>query len=180
MAMGDAIATIAAVVSAIGGAFAAIAAFRSAGAAQASAKHAADVEHRALVRDVLAVAASIIRDAARARLIADALPDAYKTLHALAGSGSGSNEGIAIAKVEAKADAIAPSAQRAKNVGNDYATLYKASADDLSNMLAGLTADQVNVRALLDDFMAEQSSVGAATVRAAEEAKRADRIICGY
>lgn len=168
--MGDALAILAAVVSAIGTAFAAAAASRSAGAARASAKHATDLEHRTLVRDVLEAAASITRDAARAKSIADALPGRYKALQGIAGSGGGSNERDAIAKVGTKAAAIEASAQRARDVGNDYTKLYKASADDLSNTLAALIADQVSARALLDDLMTDQSTVAADTARAAEHA----------
>lgn len=76
--------------SAIGGAFVAYAAFRSARSADESIKRAEELEHRGLFRDVMVSANSIVAETLRIDDLANRLKREYQTLATFSGNTGGS------------------------------------------------------------------------------------------
>ena len=133
----EVISAAAAVVSAVGGAFAALAAFRSAESARVTQQAATAAEHRAALRQIGTTATEVLIEAERIASRGSDLKIAYRTLFTFAGQSNGSRRNIYDATVDEKL-------KHASELG-DYAKLFTAAAEKLDGTPPEET-DRVQVR----------------------------------
>ena len=134
------------VLGAAGGLFAAVAAFRSAGAAKEAAKHAQQVEHRELVRDVIAAAQNTIAETMRVDDICNRLKMGYRDLSIFTGQTGGSREKVHIDEVEKKQKQVIPPQQEALKLLEDKKLLLDKEESALTDELVKFEGYVIQVR----------------------------------
>jgi hypothetical protein len=134
----DVIAMAAALVSAIGGAAAAFAAFRSASHAREASAYSVAAEHRLITRELVGAVHSVLSEVTRAHMLADSYLSELTTVEVFTRN-RGHSSGVALrAAVQAdleKLDAMRVEASRIRDGFKDLAT---TSIADLSVKLARL------------------------------------------
>lgn len=148
----------AAVVSAVGGAFAALAAFRSAESARVAQQAAAAVEHRAALRQIGTTATEVLIEVERIASRGNDLKIAYQTLFTFAGRSGGSRKNLD--------SAVDEKLKHASELG-DYAKLFTTAAEKLDGtppeetdrIQVRLSNTLTEIRALREDLEHELSGV---------------------
>lgn len=155
---------VAAVVSAVGGAFAAVAAFRSAGAAREAALSAEHANRRAMLREVSAVAASILGAVLGVKSRAAELISEYKSAEVF----SGSRENSSLLKLQentrelqAKAESFVADAGLFANGATQLAASPAEETDRVFVRLSGNLQLIQTIRDELDRKYAAMSSQNA-------------------
>lgn len=143
---------IAAVISAVGGAFAAIAAFRSAGAAREAALSAEHANCRAMLREVSAVAPSILGAVLGVKSRAAELSSEYKTAELFSGSRQSSSllklQEIA-RELEAKAESYFADAELFANGATQLAT---SPAEEIDRVFVRLSGNLQLIHTIRDEL----------------------------
>ncbi|MFI3120718.1 MAG: hypothetical protein QX203_12155 [Methylococcaceae bacterium] len=149
----------AAVVSAVGGAFAALAAFRSADSARVTQRAAEAAEHRVALRQIGTTATEVFIEKERITSRGTNLKMAYQTLFAFAGQLGGSRKNFYESAVDEKV-------QHASKLG-EYAKLFTTAAEKLDGtppeetdrVQVRLSNSLTEIRALREDLERELSGV---------------------
>lgn len=143
---------VAAVVSAVGGAFAALAAFRSAGAAREAALSAEHANRRAMLRDVSAIAASILGAVLGVKSRAAELICEYKSAEVF----SGSRENSSLLKLQestcelqAKAESFVADAGL---FANGATQLAASPAEDIDRVFVRLSGNLQLIQTIRDEL----------------------------
>lgn len=154
----DIVSATAAVVSAIGGAFAAWAAFRSAGSARVAQQAAADSERRASLRQIATTASEVLIEAQRVESRGHDLKSAYRSLFVIAGSGGGSRQALYDTAVDEKLKEAQGLADSAKVFSSSPRSLEDAPPDEIDRVQLKLSTALTKVRALREDIEREFTS----------------------
>jgi hypothetical protein len=163
----------AAVVSAIGGAFAAWAAYRSADSARASQRAAEEAERRASLRQVAATCSEIITEAKRVETRGNQTKLAYNTLAAFSGSLGNSAISIRLNEVDAKVQRSSELATHAKLFVDGASALGQAPSDELDRVELRESSALVEVRAVREELELELSDLQAQIAQRREDNMRA-------
>jgi hypothetical protein len=153
------ISTVAAVASAVGGVFATLAAFRSAGLAKAAIQRSDELEHRRTCSDTIELAQNV---SAERTLLVDLLRKLElesKGLASFTGGGGGSwleGELQRIAKLRSELDSLG---QAASGSLGDYKSLLGISEDDLASLSVRLLADLTRLRVLKEGVQDDLANI---------------------
>ncbi len=127
------ISAVAAVVSAIGGGFAAVAAFRSAASARDARESAEISEKRAALRQLTVTANEVLVEARRAESRGAELKLAYRALFIFGGSSGGSNEGSYLAEVDKKLAEVTKLSEHARPFASGQDGLMNGPVGEISS-----------------------------------------------
>lgn len=167
-------AVIVAIGSLIVSVIAAIASFRSAGAAQQSAALAARTLERAALREIIRSANEVVAEAGRIEmLIVEALAE-YKTLFNFAEQFGGSRHKLYVDELEKKRAEVGELARVAVPIASDPRHVESASERDVTSMLASLDAALAKMRPMREALERELS--GIAAQNAAERERRLSKM----
>lgn len=155
----DTASSIAAVVSAIGGVFAAIAAFRSAASAREANACVARSEQRFAVRELVVTANEVMIELRRAESRASDLKREHRSLAMFCGQMGGPRYAMAEKAVDEKLARAVAAAVDAKEFTRDTTTLYEASIDDINKRLAKMQQSLFEVRSIREDLEREFAPV---------------------
>jgi hypothetical protein len=153
------VAAIGGIVSAVGGAFAALAAFRSASSASDALNQAVRLERRALVRQLVVSAHGVISEEARIAALVDELKLQYSTLFTFAGQGDGSRQKFYVDRAEKKKQEANTLQLEAKKLIEEAKSLAGASEEDLTQALSKFDGHLVRVKSIREDLQREIDSV---------------------
>lgn len=153
------ITAIASAVSALGGAFAAIAAFRSARSAHESLQAACKIEFRARLREVADCVALINAEMMRIRSVAGRLEKVYSDLAIFNGSFGGSRHELVRQSVAQRLANAIENSEIARPFLNGTEGLEKAPAEDADRVLRNLTRSLARLRVSAAEFETELQSV---------------------
>jgi len=153
------IAVVTGFIGAVGGLFAAAAAFRSAGSAKEAVKHARDVERRGLVRDVTRAAHNVVAETMRVDDFGNKLKQAYQTLAIFSGQAGGSRPKLYITDVEEKQKAILPLQQEARKLIDEGEAYRSLAEEELTEVLTKMDGYLVQVRRVKEKFEHDLESV---------------------
>lgn len=132
------IVAVASLIGALGSAFAAIAAFRSASIAKSATDRAAAIERRTQIREVFRIGNEIIAETIRIDALAAKCILSFRTLATFSGSKGGSIESIHIKGIEEKRKDMEPVRKRALEVIESHASLKMESEELINGLLAEL------------------------------------------
>lgn len=155
------ISTIAAVVSALGGCFAAVAAFRSAGSARAANEAAQISEKRAALRQLSITAGEVLVEAERTNARGVDLKNAYQTLFTFAGQSGGSRLGMYMGEVDKKLKNVEDLSQKAQPFVSDLESLMNEPSQEINSREIVITQTLTKVRGIREDLEREYSSIEA-------------------
>jgi len=147
------------ILGAAGGLFAAIAAFRSAGTAKDAAKHAQQVEHRTLVRDVIAAAQNVIAEGMRVDDISNKLKRGYRDLFEFAGQSSSSRQIILTEGVEKKQHGVTPLQQESLKLVEGKKALLEKEEAELTDELVKYEGYVIQVRLVKEELEHDLATV---------------------
>ena len=153
------ISAVGGVIGAVGGLFAAVAAFRSAGTAKEAAKHAQQVEHRELVRDVIAAAQNTIAETMRVDDISNKLKMGYRELSIFTGQLGGSRGKAHTGEVEKKQQQVIPLQQEAIKLLEDKKSLREKEESELTDELVKYEGYVIQVRRVKEKLELDLASV---------------------
>ena len=153
------ISAIAAVVSAVGGAFAAVAAFRSAGSARDAYEAAQVFEKRSALRQLTVTASEVLVEGRRAESRCVELKLAYRTLSVFAGAAGGSAERECLANVDKKLEEVTKLLEYAKPFASDRDSLMNGPLDEIISRETKMLQVLTQVRAMREDLEREHASV---------------------
>ncbi|WP_324778615.1 hypothetical protein [Thiobacillus sedimenti] len=150
---------IAAVVSAIGGAFAAVAAFRSADAARDAARSADDANRRAILREVSAVAASILGAVLGVKSRAAELISEYQSAEIF----SGSREHSGLRELQKNTRELQEKAESfvadAGLFANGATQLAASPAEDIDRVLVRLSGNLQLIQTIRDELDRKHAAI---------------------
>jgi hypothetical protein len=149
----------AAVVSAVGGAFAAFAAFRSAASARAAQEAAAATEKRTVLRQVAITANDVLVEVERVESRSLVLKQGYRSLFTFGGSSGGSREALYLKAVDEKVASVQALASIAKPFVSGGSDLANATLEEINENEIKLTQALSQVRATREDLEREHASV---------------------
>lgn len=150
---------IAAVVSAVGGAFAAVAAFRSAGAAREAARSAEDTNRRAMLREVSSAAASILVAVLGVKSRGTELIIEYNSAEVFSGSaGNSSLQKLRENTLELQAKAESYVADAGLFV-NGATQLAASPAEDIDRILVRLSGNLQIIQTIRDELDRKYTSM---------------------
>lgn len=155
------ISAIAAVVSAVGGCFAAVAAFRSAGFARTANEAAQLSEKQAALRQMSVTASEVLVEAERANTRGVDLKNAYQTLSAFAGQSGGSRLGLYIDKVDKKLKDTEELSQKARPFISGVEDLINGPLLEMNSREIAMTQALTKIRAIREDLEREHASIEA-------------------
>jgi len=139
-------------IAAMGGTLAAIAAYRSAGIARTSVDRAREAEHTGFVRNVLAVANTVLAEAIHADALSNKLIQSYETLFAFGNrSASAGKEGL-IGGVKKALDTLLPLQEKAREVINNKNNLRSHTKDDMMDVLTDFDECLVQIKRIKEQF----------------------------
>ena len=153
------ISVIGGTLAAVGGLFAAIAAFRSAGIAKTAANHAQEVERRSLLREVTAVGQSVIAESFRVDDLSNNLKRAYRNLSVFAGQTGGSREKVHVEEVEKKQREVVTLQQGAMGSLENRESLRAMSEEELTGLLTKFEGYLIEIRRVKEKLGQELASV---------------------
>jgi hypothetical protein len=153
------ISAIAAAVSAIGGAFAARAAGRSADSARGAYEAAQLSEKRWALRQLTVTGNEVLVECRRVESRCAELKLAYRTLSIFAGVAGGSAEQECLAKVEKNLEKVAKLSECAKPFASDQGSLMNGPLDEIARREAKMAQVLTEVRTLREDLEREHASV---------------------
>lgn len=159
MSTPEVVSAIAAVVSAIGGGFAAVAAFRSADSAREAQRAADETERRFLLRQVALTAKEVVLEADRTSSAAAITLRSYDDLSVFSGAVGGSRHQLV-------KDALAEKSQRAKAIGKEGeifdvwpSSLENAPAAEIDRVLTKLLGLLLEAKGMREDLERERADV---------------------
>jgi hypothetical protein len=144
---------IAAVVSAVGGCTAAIAAFRSADSARLTAKAAYEASRRESLREVSSLATTIETEIIAAHSVAGELNGEYTTAEILAGTTDNSNIEKMRNATNALAERVSSFSDNAKPFAKGAIVLQQAPPDEIHRVLVRLSDDLAKVRVIREELV---------------------------
>ena len=153
------ISALAGLVAAGGGLWAARAAHQSAVTAQEAARHAESVERRAVLRDLVATAHSVIAESMRINALVEEVKIEIRTLARYTGNVGGSSEKLVIEEAETKHSEILPLHDEAQKLIEGRSLLTDASEEDLTQALSKFDGYLIRVRRVKDDLEREVASL---------------------
>lgn len=153
------ISAVSGLVAAAGGLFAAVAAFRSAGTAKEAANRAQHTERRALLRDILMAAQSIIAETMRVDDLGNKLKSEYRSLAIFAGQLGGSKQKLHTDMVEQKQQGTFPLQQEALKIIEDQTSWETLSENELTSLLTKLGGYLIQIKRVKANFTQELNSV---------------------
>ena len=153
------ISVIASGVSAVGGAFAAVAAFRSAGSARDAYEATQVFEKRSALRQLMVTASEVLVEGRRAESRGAELKLAYRTLSIFAGAFGGSAERECLANTDKKLDEVTRLSEYAKPFTCDQAQLMNGPLDEIISRETKMAQVLAQVRAMREDLEREHASV---------------------
>lgn len=145
--------------SALGGAFAAWAAWRSAGHAKAAQDSADLAERRAVLREISSAASSVLVEQSRIANRADELKLSYRNLFALSGASSSSNLTLLIARIDEKLKAVEALAADAKLFSNNAVALVKAPPEEHDRVITRMRESLIKMQGCREDLEREHNQV---------------------
>lgn len=151
----------AAAISAIGGAFAAWAAHRSAVSAQEAQAAAFDAERRAGLRQIGQTASELILEGRRVESRANETKLAYETLFAFSGGTGGSRKNLYISQIDEKLKGAAKHIENAKLFAPELSKLKAVPLDEIDRVQTNLLSALTEVCALREDLEREYAGVEA-------------------
>lgn len=138
---------------AIGGTFAAIAAYHSAGIARKSVNLAREAEHAGYVRNVLAVANTVLAESLHIDNLSNKLIQGYETLFAFGNrSGSAGKEGLIGGVKKTKLDTLAPLQEKAREIIENKNNLRSQSREQLMDDLIDLDGCLAQIKRIQEQF----------------------------
>lgn len=149
----------AAVISAIGGAFAVLAAFRSADSARSSQRAAEEADRRAALRHIAVTSSEVVTEAMRVGSRARDAKLAYNTLAVFSGSFGNSSIVARVAEVDCKAQRAGELSNHAKLFAEGATSLSQAPREELDRVQFRESAALIEVRALREDLEIELSGL---------------------
>lgn len=155
MSLPEIISAGAAVVSAIGGGFAALAAFRSAASARATQQSAAAAEHRAALRQIGQTATEVVIEGQRVAERANYLKSAYGSLFVFAGQSGGSRQARYDLAVDEKIKRASDLCDYAKVFTSISGKLDDAPPEETDRVQTNLSSALTEIRALREDLERE-------------------------
>lgn len=167
------VSAVAAVVSAIGGALAAWAAYRSADSARASQRATEEAERRASLRQVAATCGEIITEAKCVETRGNRTKLAYNTLAVFSGSIGNSAITIRLNEVDAKVQRSADLAKHAKLFVDGASALVQAPSEELDRVQLRESIALVEVRALREELDLELAELQSQIAQCREDQMRA-------
>lgn len=170
--MTDLLSLAAAVASAVGGGFAAWAAFRSAGSARLAQEEAARAERRAALRRVSETAGQVVSEAERIVARGPQVKLSYRSLFTLSGGAGNSRLPLYLDGVDEKVKKAAALAEDAKLFAGEARSLSDATLDDIDRVQVRLSNSVGTARGIREDLEREESSVEA---QCAERRESMDR-----
>lgn len=158
---GSTLQAILGVAAALGAVFAAVAAWRSAKAAEAASLRALGTDRRSATREPVVAAHSIVAEESRVGEIVDELKLQYSTLFAFAGQSTGSSSRAAMYQsiAESKRTEAGTLKDEATRFIDEAKSLASASENDLDKALIKFTGHLVRVRAIREDLERRVESV---------------------
>lgn len=153
------ISAIAAVVSVVGGGFAAVAAFRSAGSARDAREDAQVSEKRTALRQLTVTANEVLVEARRTESRGAELKLAYRTLAAFSGNSSGSREGLYLVETDKKLAEVTKLSEYAKPFAPGQDGLMNGPVDEIGSRETKMAQVLTQVRAIREDLEREHASV---------------------
>jgi hypothetical protein len=154
----DLVTAIATVAAAVVSVVAVAAAFRAASAAEKSAEAAVSALHRGAVRELVGLCHDVLAEDMRIHLAATNLRSDYTTLAVFSGVSGGGQETKLKAGLDGHIAAAKEVAAEAHSLVDDYSKFSQASAPDLDQMSARLSAARMKLRAIresLEDNLTE-------------------------
>ncbi|MEJ2601247.1 MAG: hypothetical protein P8Z00_23155 [Anaerolineales bacterium] len=138
---------------AIGGTFAAIAAYHSAGIARKSVKLTREAEHAGFVRNVLAVANTVLAESLHVDNLSNKLIQGYETLFAFGNrSGSAGKEGLVGGVKKTKLDTLTPLQEKAREIIDNKNNLRSQSREELMDDLIDLDGCLGQIKRIQEQF----------------------------
>lgn len=154
-------AAVAAIVSAFGGAFAAIGAMRSA----SSARHAQDAtersEKRTALRELVVSGNELKVELQSVVSRATELKISYRTLFAFSGSSHHSSEALLLSTLDEKVSSAQRAVESVAKISTDITTLYDAALDDINKRYTEVQQALFSTHSLREDIEREHSSIEA-------------------
>lgn len=155
------ISTIAAVVSAVGGAFAAVAAFRASGFARDAHQAAQLSEKCAAFRQLTVTANEVLVEARRGQSRGSDLKAAYRTLAVFSGASGGSHETLYVSEVDRKLSDISNLAESASPFSSDQENLINGPVEEINSRETRMAQILTAIRAVREDLEREHASIEA-------------------
>ncbi|WP_439587668.1 hypothetical protein [Hydrogenophaga sp.] len=169
----DVVTAGAAFVSAIGGAIAAWAAFKSARSAQKSQESGDALAQKFALRDVALAAGEVRVESNRVLHRAQQLKLSYRDLFIMSGSAVHSSEQLCMAEIEKKVLRVSALAADAANFSDGADNLKRSTIDDIFRVETRLTSSIKEVRAIREDLDRENDQIDA---QCAERRKRMENL----
>ena len=152
---------VAAIVSAVGGAFADIGAMRSASSARHAQEATERSEKRVALRELVVSENELSVELERVLSRAKELKASYRLLFNFSVSSNNSNEKLVVSAIEEKVLSVQKAAEEVAQHSTDLTTLYDASLDDINKRQAQIQQALFSVRSVREDIDREHSSVEA-------------------
>ena len=146
------VSAFAGLIGAVGGLFAAVAAFRSAGTAKEAAKHAQQVEHRELVRDLVAILQSIVAETMRVDDLANKLKTSYESLEIIHGESGKDRARVLIGALKRKQSGIGDFQQNARNYLEGVKSLRSTPEEELTSLVLKHDGYLIQIRRVKEKF----------------------------
>jgi hypothetical protein len=153
------IVAIASLIGALGSAFAAIAAFRSAGIAKSATDHASAIEKRTQVREVVRIGNEVIAETIRIDALAAKCILSFRTLATFSGATGGSIESVHIKALEEKRKSMGPVQDRALEVIESYASIQKESGEHINGLLSELDNYLIHTRRVKEEIQEQYADL---------------------
>lgn len=139
--------------AAMGGTFSAIAAYRSAGIARISVDRAREAEHTGCIRNVLAIANTVLAEAILVDFLSSQLIQGYETLFAFGNrSGSAGKEGLIGGVIKTKNDTLIPLQEVARETIENKNNLRTHTSDELMGLLINFEGYIVQINRIKEQF----------------------------
>lgn len=161
---------IAAIASAVGGAFAAIGAMRSADSAREALKATADLQHKSALREIAVAAGNILVEVERVRARAKDLRAEYQTATIFSGSADHSGYNQLTEQAETLSDSAVAFVEDAQLFADGARSLRSVDSDELDRVLLRQSANLAKVRAIREELERRHDTV--ATSNNAERERR--------
>ena len=145
--------------SALGGAFAAWAAWRSAGHAKAAQESADLAERRAVLREISGAASAVLVEQSRIASRAGELKLGYRSLSTLSGASSSSNLTLLIARIDETLKVVEALATDAKLFSNNAQALAKAPPEEHDRVVTRMRESLIKAQGYREDLEREHTQV---------------------
>lgn len=155
----DLVSSVAALVAAVGGLWAARAAHQSAVTAREATRHAENVERRGIFRDLIAAANGVIAESDRVIALFEEVKSEYRTLAVFTGNTGGSRVELYVDRADSKSKEVLPYYDEAKQLVEQQASLRDTSEEDLTQTLCKIGGYLITVQRIKAELEREVSSI---------------------